>query len=96
MFDVDSFWITPVAFGEREVVVRITGRYANGGVWADVEEPRYELRVSTDRRVFVEGLRKRGFVELRELEVHVWDGESGVVFVIDEVEVGVYGTDCGY
>lgn len=42
------------------------------------------MTVTTDRKVnvFVDGLRRGWFLVLGELEVHVWDKKSKVVFVV--------------
>lgn len=84
MFDVDSFFITPVVFASRPVTVKVTGKYVAGG-----QGPYYEKRITTDVRTEIKGLRDRGFRGLKSLEIRVYeaDGKTFVAYVIDDVAV---------
>lgn len=93
MFDVDSFFITPVQFGNAStpVTLKVTGRNYLYDGWT----PTYETKVNPDVRNEVKGLRERGFFLLDLLEIHVFNpaGQT-MAYVLDGIAVRQWNYDC--
>ncbi|RPB14594.1 hypothetical protein P167DRAFT_604036 [Morchella conica CCBAS932] len=89
VFDVDSFFVTPITFANIDIKVKITGKTSTGS-----SKGPYEIKVKGDVRTQIKGLRAKGFEALREFQVQTlkMDG-STVGYVIDDAKIRKY--ECG-
>jgi hypothetical protein len=90
VFDVDSFSITVIAFGDIDIKIKITGKTSSGAARGP-----YELKMKGDMTTQVKGLGGKGFWSLKEFQLQAFkmDGSS-VGYVIDDFKCKTY--ECSY
>ncbi|KAI5840755.1 hypothetical protein DFP73DRAFT_611465 [Morchella snyderi] len=83
VFDVDSFFVTPITFANIDIKVEITGKTSTG-----VSKGPYEIKIKGDVRTQIKGLRAKGFEALGEFQVQTLKTDGSTTgYVMDDVKI---------